>query len=254
MDDPKAPAGVAEGWQEYLRGLAALALPVDAPAPDGTVPGEAVAAEAVAWACQGPWPSLALFSKEPTRVLVVAGSAGPDSDLSRLVALRLAGDFLQGKPAAPFPLRITLRGRPAGEDAAGLLTRHVSQVGMRRPDWHLIEAPTLAVVDGLDDLFPLDAPLPCTHTPLLEDMCSAYFGEFAGSRILLVTRRQFDGSRGWQFILDALDSHKRISVLDAAPSARPAPPRLAVPHRRQPQASLHRPPDAPGDDEAAFGL
>jgi hypothetical protein len=212
----RTSAGVTEGWLAYLRGLPALALPGDVPPGTGAPPGEAVLVGAAAWASQGPWAS-GLFRKEPTRVLVITGSGGADSDFSRAIAAGLAGGFLQGEPAVPLPLRVTVRGR--GQDnARDLMRRHLGQAGLTIADWRYLRVPTLVTVDGLDDLLPPGGTLPAREElGLLSELCSH---ELSQSRLVIVTSRQPDSTRQWQLIMDRLDEGTGlITLLDAA--ARP---------------------------------
>jgi hypothetical protein len=212
MDDGTR-AGLTGGWHGYLQGLA-LAHRADGPLHLEASSGEAVLAEAEAWARQGPWPS-GLFTKEPTRVLVLAGFGGSDSDLSRAIADRLATGFLQDQPGVPLPLRITLARRQDGEGARELLSRHLRQAGLTIVDWRRLELPSLVTIDGLDDLLPLSRALPGSEgLELLSELCSY---EFSQSRIMLVTRRQPGDTPHWQLITDRLDGGaNRVTVLDAA--------------------------------------
>ena len=211
-------ASLTGGWYGYLRGLATLVLPGDASPHAGASPGEAVLTEAETWARQGPWAS-GLFTREPTRVLVLTGWGGADSDLSRAIALRLASGFLQGQPDVPLPLRITMRGHQDGEGAWSLLSRHLRQAGLAVADWRFLNAPALVTIDGLDDLLPGGRPLPAREElELLSSLCSY---ELAHSRIILVTGRQPDDTRLWQLIMDRLDENSLITVLDAASARRP---------------------------------
>jgi hypothetical protein len=264
MDDGTR-AGLTGNWRGYLEGLART-LPEDAPLHLEASSGEAVLAEAEAWARQGPWPS-GLFIREPTRALVVTGFDGSDSDLSGAIAHRLATGFLEDQPGVPLPLRITLRGRQDGEGARELVSRHLRQAGLTIADWRHIEVPTLVTIDGLDDLLPPGGALPGSREgrELLSSLCSH---ELSQSRILLVTRRQPDDTRHWQLIMDRLDEGAGlITVLDVASGQRrprgrriaaagPGPAELDIPQpdrAMSPQWPLPPAAGAPGPSGPARG-
>ena len=215
MDDGTR-AGLTGSWHGYLQGLA-LAPRAGGPLNLEESSGEAVLAEAEAWARQGPWPS-GLFTREPTRVLVLTGFGGSDSGLSHAIARRLATGFLQDQPGVPLPLRITLVGRQDGEGARELLSRHLRQADLTIADWRRLELPSLVTIDGLDDLLPPGRPLPGSDgLELLSELCSY---ELSQSRIMLVTRRQPGDTPRWQLITDRLDGGaSRVTVLDAASGA-----------------------------------
>jgi hypothetical protein len=169
MDDGTR-ADLTGSWHGYLQGLT-LAPRADGPLDLEVSSGEAVLGEAEAWARQGPWPS-GLFAREPTRVLVLTGFGGSDSDLSRALASRLAAGFLQDQPGVPLPLHITLAGRQDGEVARELLSRQLRQAGLTIADWRGLEFPSLVTIDGLDDLLPLGRALPGSDgLELLSELC-----------------------------------------------------------------------------------
>ena len=257
MDDGTR-AGLTGSWHGYLQELA-QAPGGDAPLDLEASSGEAVLAAAEAWATQGPWPS-GLFTTEPTRVLVLTGFSGSDTDLSRALALRMATGFLQDQPGVPLPLRITLRGRHDGEVARELLSRHLRQAGLTIADWRDLKLPALVTIDGLDDLLPPGRALPGSEgLELLSELCSY---ELSQSRIMLVTRRQPDDTPHWPLITDRLDGgERRVTVLDAASAARgpgegrriaaarPGPAELDFPQAAQaasPQWPAPPAADAPG--------
>jgi len=257
MDAPTR-AGLTGSWHGYLQELA-QALQVDPLLDLEASSGEAVLAAAEAWATQGPWPS-GLFTTEPTRVLVLTGFGGSDSDLSLALALRMATGVLQDQPGVPVPLRITLAGRHDGEKARELLSRHLRQTGLTIADWRLLKLPTLVTIDGLDDLLPPGRPLPGSEgLELLSELCSY---ELSQSRIMLVTRRRPEDTPRWQLITDRLDGgERRVTVLDAASgargpgegrrsaAARPGPAELDFPQAARaasPQWPAPPPADAPG--------
>lgn len=216
MDDGTR-AGLTGSWHGYLEGLAE-ALGADSPLDLEASSGEALLAEAEAWARQGPWPS-GLFTREPTRVLVLTSFGGSDSDLSRAIARRLTAGFLHDQSGVPLPLRITLVGRQDGENARELLSRHLRQAGLTIADWRRLELPSLVTIAGLDDLLPPGRALPgSAGLEFLSELCSY---ELSQSRIMLVTRRQPDDTPHWPLITDRLDGgERRVTVLDAASSQR----------------------------------
>lgn len=226
-----AGTGVTEGWLAYVRGLSWLVLPGDSPAPASAPPAETVLTAAAAWARQGPVAN-GLFRKEPSRVLVITGTAAADSDYSRAITARLAAGFLQGEPDVPLPVRITLRGRQgsSARDALALMRRHLGQAGLTLADWNYLRAPTLVTIDGLDDLLPPgEALLGREELGLLSELCSH---ELSQARLAIVTRRQPDSTRSWQLIMDRLDEGTaRITLLDAQPGRNRESPLTPYPGR-----------------------
>jgi NACHT domain len=96
----------------------------------------------------------------------------------------------------------------------------LAETGATVADWRRLasQVPTLAILDGFDEMPPDLSPRAVTENLRGIESCIA---ELSGSKILITSRqRVLDGTRDWQRTLDRLQRPKIVRIVSVARSQR----------------------------------
>jgi type I restriction system adenine methylase HsdM len=159
-------------------------------------------------------------SGDPAPFLLLADFGEGKSVFTYCLARRLCEAFRRAPAEHPFPLRIPLREfRQVGSGRA-LLGQRLAEIGATVADWRRLadQMPTLAILDGFDEMSPGLSPRAVTENLRGIESCIA---ELSSSKILITSRqRVLDGTRDWQRTLNRLQRPKIVYIASGARSQR----------------------------------